>query len=185
LIGLDPAGQDSISTLLGTLGWTCTSVSAQDDIVGTVERDSFDAVLLDLSHDGTGAERIILGIREVRPSLSERIMVICGSGGDSGIVELVERYDLPHLFRESVLSRVWSALENLLVAPTLCKPAPRSLQMARLQSDKKTQNGVVHFILPREIGKVEVASDVPSSAVVDAVEELRRLSRGGWVWEKQ
>lgn len=57
--------------------------------------------------------------------------------------------------------------------------------LVRLQSDKKTQNGVVHFILPREIGKVEVASDVPSSAVVDAVEELRRLSRGGWVWKKQ
>src|SRR5256714_2294688 len=56
--------------------------------------------------------------------------------------------------------------------------------LARLQSDKKTQNGVVHFILPREIGKVEVASDVPSNAVVDAIEELRRLSRGGWVWEK-
>ena len=56
--------------------------------------------------------------------------------------------------------------------------------LGRLQSDKKTQNGVVHFILPREIGKVEVASDVPESAVVDAVEELRRLSRGGWVWDK-
>ena len=56
--------------------------------------------------------------------------------------------------------------------------------VARLQSDKKTQNGVVHFVLPREIGKVEVASDVPESAVVDAVEELRRLSRGGWVWGK-
>src|SRR6202158_1724460 len=57
--------------------------------------------------------------------------------------------------------------------------------LSRLQSDKKTQNGVVHFILPREIGKVEVASDVPSTAVIDAVEELRRLSRGGWVWKKQ
>jgi 3-dehydroquinate synthase len=56
--------------------------------------------------------------------------------------------------------------------------------LARLQSDKKTQNGVVHFILPREIGKVEVASDVPASAVLDSVEELRRLSRGGWVWGK-
>lgn len=56
--------------------------------------------------------------------------------------------------------------------------------LGRLQSDKKTQNGVVHFILPREIGKVEVASDVPESAVLDAVEELRRLSRGGWVWGK-
>jgi 3-dehydroquinate synthase len=56
--------------------------------------------------------------------------------------------------------------------------------LARLQSDKKTQNGVVHFILPREIGKVEVASDVPESVIIDSVDELRRLSRGGWVWKK-
>jgi 3-dehydroquinate synthase len=56
--------------------------------------------------------------------------------------------------------------------------------LARLQNDKKTQNGVVHFILPREIGKVEVASDVPERAIIDAVDELRRLSRGGWVWGK-
>lgn len=61
--------------------------------------------------------------------------------------------------------------------------SPRKI-LTRLQADKKTQNGVVHFILPREIGKVEVASDVPESAVLDAVEELRRLSRGGWVWGK-
>jgi len=52
--------------------------------------------------------------------------------------------------------------------------------IARLQADKKTQNGVVHFVLPREIGKVEVAADVPETVVVAAVEELRRLSRGGW-----
>jgi 3-dehydroquinate synthase len=52
--------------------------------------------------------------------------------------------------------------------------------LARLQTDKKTQNGVVHFILPREIGKVEVATDVPEATVLQAVEELRRLSRGGW-----
>lgn len=56
--------------------------------------------------------------------------------------------------------------------------------LARLQNDKKTQNGVVHFILPREIGKVEVANDVPEHAVLDSVEQLRRLSRGGRVWGK-
>jgi 3-dehydroquinate synthase len=55
---------------------------------------------------------------------------------------------------------------------------PRKI-LARLQSDKKTQNGVVHFVLPREIGKVEIASDVPEGAILDAVEELRRLSHGG------
>jgi 3-dehydroquinate synthase len=61
--------------------------------------------------------------------------------------------------------------------------SPRKI-LARLQNDKKTQNGVVHFVLPREIGKVEIASDVPDSAIVKAVEELRHLSRGGWVWGK-
>lgn len=53
---------------------------------------------------------------------------------------------------------------------------PRKI-LARLQSDKKTQNGVVHFVLPREIGKVEIANDVPEDAVLHAVEEVRRLSR--------
>jgi 3-dehydroquinate synthase len=46
-----------------------------------------------------------------------------------------------------------------------------------LKSDKKTRNGVVHFVLPREIGKVEIASDVPEQVVIEAVDELRRLSR--------
>ena len=56
--------------------------------------------------------------------------------------------------------------------------------LARLRNDKKTQNGVVHFVLPREIGKVEVACDVPETAVLESVDELRRLSRGGWVGGK-
>jgi 3-dehydroquinate synthase len=38
-----------------------------------------------------------------------------------------------------------------------------------LQSDKKTRDGVVHFVLPREIGKVEIVNDVPGSTVVEAV----------------
>ena len=56
--------------------------------------------------------------------------------------------------------------------------------LARLQADKKTQNGVVHFVLPREIGKVEIVADVPDKVVIAAIEELRRLSRGEWVWGK-
>jgi 3-dehydroquinate synthase len=54
--------------------------------------------------------------------------------------------------------------------------SPRKV-LGRLQSDKKTLNGIVHFVLPREIGKVEVANDVPEAAVIAAVEELRRISR--------
>ncbi len=78
--------------------------------------------------------------------------------------------------------RIADAVLSLGRLPEVNVSAKRIL--GRLQSDKKTQNGVVHFILPREIGKVEVASDVPENAVLDSVEELRRLSRGGSVWGK-
>lgn len=46
-----------------------------------------------------------------------------------------------------------------------------------LKSDKKTSNGVVHFVLPREIGKVEIVNDVPEQVVAEAVDELRRMSK--------
>jgi 3-dehydroquinate synthase len=49
--------------------------------------------------------------------------------------------------------------------------------LKRLKFDKKTRQGVVHFILPREIGKVEITSDVPETAVRAAIEEMRRLAR--------
>src|SRR6267143_6204631 len=49
--------------------------------------------------------------------------------------------------------------------------------LKRLRSDKKTRQGVVHFILPREIGKVEITSDVPETIVRAAVEEIKKLAR--------
>src|SRR6266403_5513351 len=48
--------------------------------------------------------------------------------------------------------------------------------LKRLQSDKKTRQGAVHFVLPRQIGEVEIVSDVPVGAVRLAVEEIRKLS---------
>lgn len=78
--------------------------------------------------------------------------------------------------------RIADAVLSLGRLPEL-KVSSRKI-LTRLQADKKTQNGVVHFVLPREIGKVEIAADVPDKVVTGAVEELRRLSHGGWVWAK-
>jgi 3-dehydroquinate synthase len=49
--------------------------------------------------------------------------------------------------------------------------------MSRLHSDKKTRQGVVHFVLPTQIGKVVITGDVPTAAVRSAVDEIRNLSR--------
>jgi len=45
--------------------------------------------------------------------------------------------------------------------------------MARLVADKKTVAGVVHFVLPRKVGKVKISSDVPAQVVRSAVEQIR------------
>jgi 3-dehydroquinate synthetase len=47
----------------------------------------------------------------------------------------------------------------------------------RLASDKKTLDGQVHFVLPRDIGHVDVVTDVPERAVLQVVQELRSLSQ--------
>jgi len=49
----------------------------------------------------------------------------------------------------------------------------------RIGADKKTTDGIPHFILPVDIGKVEIVHDVPERAVVQAVDELRYLSMAG------
>ena len=52
-----------------------------------------------------------------------------------------------------------------------------SKAMALIRSDKKTESGVVNFVLPKEIGQVDVVSGVPDGAVSAALAEIRRLSR--------
>jgi len=46
-----------------------------------------------------------------------------------------------------------------------------------MQSDKKTESGTVTFVLPKMIGKVEMVKNVPESAIVAALAEIRRASR--------
>ena len=57
-----------------------------------------------------------------------------------------------------------------------CEVRPKAV-LKRLTRDKKTVDGRVHFILPREIGSVDVVTEVPERAVLQAVEELRYLSQ--------
>jgi 3-dehydroquinate synthase len=69
-------------------------------------------------------------------------------------------------------------ISSVLAYAPLPKVEARGKRVAqRLLSDKKTLNGVVHFVLPVEIGKVEVVQDIPEREVVQAVDELRYLSQ--------
>lgn len=71
--------------------------------------------------------------------------------------------------------RIISAILSYAPLPKV-EVRPKAV-IKRLTRDKKTVDGKIHFILPREIGKVEVVADVPERAVLQSIEELRYLSQ--------
>ena len=73
-----------------------------------------------------------------------------------------------------VYTRICRAVHAWGKLPTINVDTRKAL--GYLQSDKKTESGVVHFVLPKEIGKVEIHKDVPRSAIVAALREIRQAS---------
>jgi 3-dehydroquinate synthase len=76
---------------------------------------------------------------------------------------------------QSSAQRIIEAVHGLGDLPAVTVRCRTVVQL--LKNDKKTRNGVVHFVLPREIGKVEIVNDVPERVVTEAVDELRSMSK--------
>jgi len=75
----------------------------------------------------------------------------------------------------SVYERICDAIHAWGVLPAVDVQTTKALKL--LQSDKKTEAGKVHFVLPREIGKVEIVKNVPERVIASALAEIRRASR--------
>src|SRR5215470_9043931 len=76
--------------------------------------------------------------------------------------------DVHERIREAVLR--WGKL------PAVTVQTAKAIKLMR--SDKKTEAGVIHFVLPTRIGHVEVVKSAPESAVAAALSEIRQASRG-------
>jgi 3-dehydroquinate synthase len=69
-------------------------------------------------------------------------------------------------------------ISTVLAYATLPRITARSKNIVkRMRADKKRVDGVLHFVLPVEIGRVEMCSDVPEDTVVQALDEIRALSQ--------
>ncbi len=149
-------------------GLIAQSVKLKAEVVSADEREGGLRRVLNLGHTIGHALEAETGYR----SLLHGEAVAWGLIAATNIALTVGRTD------SVTAGRIADAVLSLGRLPEL-KVSSRKI-LGRLQADKKTQGGVVHFVLPREIGKVEIAADVPDNVVIDAVEELRRLSHGGW-----
>lgn len=149
-------------------GLIAQSVKLKAEVVSADEREGGLRRVLNFGHTIGHALEVETGYR----TLLHGEAVAWGMVAATNIALSVGRTD------SVTAGRIADAVLSVGRLPELKVSARKILR--RLQADKKTQGGVVHFVLPREIGKVEIAADVPDSVVLNAVEELRRLSCGGW-----
>lgn len=170
LIGFERSIRESISVLLNTMGWTSIVLSEPWRSPASNLPKSFEAVLLSLRHSAEELERVILQIKEMGPTLSERMVVVSRGAVAPEILELIERYDLSHLPQEKVFSQLCSTLEDLVAAPPWYRVAARNIGVARLLYDSHRMSGPIgvrsshtsgrHFIYEHNNTTIDVQLDV-------------------------
>jgi 3-dehydroquinate synthase len=134
-------------------------------VVSTDERESGPRMVLNFGHTAGHAIETVTGYRRFRHGEA----VAWGMVAASMIAAALQKTDT------EIARRIISLI--LAYAPLPKVSARGKSIVRRLRNDKKTMDGVVHFVLPRQIGEVEIVPDVPEQAVVQAVEELRTLSQ--------
>ncbi len=148
------------------LEWVITeSVKLKAEVVSSDERENGLRRVLNLGHTIGHALEAQTGYRHF----------LHGEAVAWGMIASAKIASAVGLLENNAAFRIAEATRALGPLP---KVQSRSRDILRLlKSDKKTRNGVVHFVLPREIGRVEIANNVPEQVVIEAVDELRRLSR--------
>lgn len=141
------------------------SVRLKAEIVSSDERENGLRRVLNFGHTIGHALEAESGYRHFLHGEA----VAWGMIAASHIAVMTGRIDNNHALRIS------NAVLNLGTLPKIQAPSRDLVRL--LQGDKKTRNGKIHFVLPREVGKVEIVNDVPEKIVMLALDELRRLSK--------
>ncbi|PYV56328.1 MAG: 3-dehydroquinate synthase [Acidobacteria bacterium] len=72
-----------------------------------------------------------------------------------------------------VVARIEQAVLRFGPLPVVKSDGKNILKL--IQGDKKTRNGVVHFVLPKKIGRVNIVNDVPAQVILRAVREIGQI----------
>lgn len=149
-----------------TLEWVIAeSVRLKAEVVSADEREGGLRRVLNFGHTVGHALETATGYRHFLhgEAVAWGMVAAARIGGAVGVLD------------QPTSQRITDAVLGFGELPPVTVRSRKVVQL--LKSDKKTSNGVVHFVLPREIGKVEIVNDVPEQVVAEAVDELRRMSK--------
>lgn len=133
LISSKPSSQDIFAELLRAMGYTWSSASGWNALA-MLERETFDAILLDLGHPSIPAEEAILKIKEIDAGLARRLLVIGDAITDPKTAELIERHNLVHVSQDDLVPQLWTVLQGVTQRGGRLLPS-RYVQPARMVFD--------------------------------------------------
>jgi CheY-like chemotaxis protein len=110
----EPVIRNVIYVLLAGLGCEGDVVHSSRQALASINRQTFDAVLLDLRCSELPPEQLVSEIIDVHPNLVGRLLVITGEVADPETLAMIERNSLPHVPRQQVTSALWGHLQSLL-----------------------------------------------------------------------
>jgi DNA-binding NtrC family response regulator len=119
----DASIRNVLYVLLAGQGCQAEVAYSGTQALSLIDREEFDAVLLDLRCRNLPAEQVVAQIQEIRPSLLGRVLVITGEVNSPEVLRMIEGHFLPQVSRERLLQDLWTRLRPLLGASGSPKPA--------------------------------------------------------------
>ena len=110
----EPSIRNALFVLLAGLGCEGDVAYTGQQALAMISRERFDAVLLDLRCSNFPAEEVVSQIKELRPNLVGRVLVITGEVTDSQTVDLISRHLLPSISRTHLMPELWGQLQGIL-----------------------------------------------------------------------
>jgi len=114
----EPSIRNALYVLLAALGCEGDVAYNGQQALSMIGRESFDAVLLDLRCTNLSAEKVVSEIKELRPNLVGRVLVITGEVADVSTMEFIERHCLPHVAGTKLMQELWGRLRGMFGTST-------------------------------------------------------------------
>ena len=110
----EPSIRNVLCVLLAGLRCEGDIVPNAREALAAIEKRSFDAVLLDLRCSEMNATEAVSALKNLRPSLVGKILVITGDVSDPQTMELIKKNHWPFIPRHRVMQELWDRLRSLL-----------------------------------------------------------------------
>jgi two-component system, NtrC family, response regulator PilR len=81
-----------------------------------INRQQYDAILLDLRCYNLAPEKVMAGLKQIRPSLLGRVLIITGEVNDPSALEFFSQFSAPQIPRTRLIEELWPRLRTVLTS---------------------------------------------------------------------